>query len=81
MASFWIGSGAGWSLKGLGVASPDHQVGANFEALDEGVLMAVLKSFEHFFAILNPAAALCIFFVYYCQLELNKMAWRLFFLP
>ena len=31
---------------------------AHFEALDEGVLMAVLKSFEHFFAISNSAAAL-----------------------
>ena len=33
-------------------------MGAHFEALDEGVLMAVLKSFEHFFAISNSAAAL-----------------------
>ena len=37
VASLWIGSGAGWPLKGLGVASPDYQVGAHFEALDEGV--------------------------------------------
>ena len=34
MASLWIGSGAGWPLKDLGVASPDYQVGAHFEALD-----------------------------------------------
>ena len=59
VASLWIGSGAGWPLKGLGVASPDYQVGAHFEGLDKGVLMAVLKSFEHFFAISNSAAALC----------------------
>ena len=58
MASLWIGSGAGWPLKGLGLASPYYQVGAHFEALDEGVLMAVLKSFEHFFAISNSAVAL-----------------------
>ena len=32
---------------------------AHFEALDEGVLMAVQKSFEHFFAISKLAAALC----------------------
>ena len=30
-----------------------------FEALDKGILVAVLKSFEHFFAISKPAAALC----------------------
>ena len=50
----------GWPLKGLGLASPDYQVGANFESLDQGVLMTVLKSFEHFFAISKPAAALCV---------------------
>ena len=33
-ACLWIGSEAGWPLRGLGVASPDHQVGAHFEALD-----------------------------------------------
>ena len=44
LASLWIGSGAGWPLKGLGLASPDHQVGAHFEALDKGVLMAASKS-------------------------------------
>ena len=48
VASLWIGSGAGWPLKGLGVASPDHQVGALFEALDEGVLMAPSKSIGYF---------------------------------
>ena len=58
MASLWIVSGAGWPLKGLGLASPDYQVGAHFEGLDKGVLMAVLKSFENFFAISKPAAAL-----------------------
>ena len=40
------------------MASPDYQVGAHFEGLDEGVLMAVLKFFENFFAISKPAAAL-----------------------
>ena len=39
----------GWPLKGLGPALQTYQVGAHFEALDEGVLRAVLKSFEHFF--------------------------------
>ena len=58
LASLWIGSGAGWPLKGLGVASPDYQVGAHFEGLDQGVLMTVLKSFENFLAISKPAAAL-----------------------
>ena len=58
MASLWIGSGAGWPLKGLGLASPDYQVGAHFEALNKGVLMAGLKFFEHFFAISKLAAAL-----------------------
>ena len=58
MASLWIGSGAGWPLKGLGLASPDYQVGAHFEALDEDVLMEGSKSFEYFFAISKPAAAL-----------------------
>ena len=60
MASLWIVSGAGWPLKGLGVASPDYQVGAHFEALIKGLLMAGLKFFEHFFAISKLAAALCI---------------------
>ena len=32
----------------LGVASPDHQVGALFEALDEGVLMVPSKSIGYF---------------------------------
>ena len=35
-------------------------MGAHFEALDEGVLMAVLKSFENFFAISKLDAALLI---------------------
>ena len=41
----------GWPLKGLGVASPDHQVGAHFEAHGEGVLMAPSKSSGYSFAI------------------------------
>ena len=41
----------GWPLKGLGVASPGYQVGAHFEALDKGVLVAASKSIETFFAI------------------------------
>ena len=40
MTSLWIGSGAVWPLNGLGVTSPDHRVGAHFEALAEGVLVA-----------------------------------------
>ena len=51
MASLWIGSGAGWPLKGLGLASPNYQVGAHFEALFKGVLVAASKSIETFFAI------------------------------
>ena len=58
MASLLQTRSRGWPLKVLGLASPDYQVGAHFEALDEGVLMAVLKSFEHFFAISKLAAAL-----------------------
>ena len=42
MTSLWIGSGAVWPLNGLGVTSPDHRVGAHFEALAEGVLVASL---------------------------------------
>ena len=34
-------------------------MGAHFKALDEGVLVAVLKSYESFFAISKLAAALC----------------------
>ena len=49
MESLILTRSRGWPLKGLGLASPDYQVGAHFEALDEGVLIAVLKSFEHFF--------------------------------
>ena len=60
MASLLQTRSRGWPLKGLGLASPDYQVGAHFEALDEGVLVAGSKSFEHFFAISKPAAALCI---------------------
>ena len=51
MASLWIVSGVGWPLKGLGVAFPGFQVGAHFEALDNGVLVAASKSIETFFAI------------------------------
>ena len=39
------------AIKESGSASPDYQVGAHFEALDEGILVAALKSIEHFFAI------------------------------
>ena len=60
MASLWIGSGAGWPLKGLGLASPDHQVGAHFEALDED--MAPLKSIGDFFAILSCPEVRCFHF-------------------
>ena len=51
MASLWIGSGAGWPLKGLGVASPDYQVGAHFEALDKGLFKATFKLTGYFFPI------------------------------
>ena len=51
MASLWIGSGAGWSLKGLGMASSYHQVGTHFEALDKGILIAASKSMATFLAI------------------------------
>ena len=43
----------GWPLKGLGVASPDYQVGAHFEALDKGMLVAASKSIETFFCYFN----------------------------
>ena len=59
MASLLQTRSRGWPLKGLGLASPDYQVGAHFEALNKGVLMAGLKFFEHFFAISKLAAALC----------------------
>ena len=49
MASLWIRSGEGWPLKGLGVASPDHQVGAIFEALDEDVLMELTLEIHRIF--------------------------------
>ena len=58
MASLIQTRSRGWPLKGLGLASPDYQVGAHFEALDEGLLMAVLKYLENFFAISKPAAPL-----------------------
>ena len=40
MTSLWMGSGAVWPLNDLGVTYPDHQVGAHFVALAEGVLVA-----------------------------------------
>ena len=40
MATLWIGSEAGWPLKGLGLASPNYQVGAHFEALLKGMGLA-----------------------------------------
>ena len=45
----------------LGMASPDHQVGALFEALDEGVLMAPSKSIGYFFAISSCPEVRCTF--------------------
>ena len=35
----------------MGIEDPDYQVGARFEALDEGVLAAASKSTGYFFAI------------------------------
>ena len=37
---------------GLGMEAPDYQVGAHFEALDEGVLIATFKSIRYFVPIL-----------------------------
>ena len=51
MASFIQTRSRSWPIKGLGLASPDYQVGAHFEALDKGVLVAASKSIETFFAI------------------------------
>ena len=51
MASLLQTRSRDWPLKGLGLTSPDYQVGAHFEALDKGVLMAASKSIETFFAI------------------------------
>ena len=42
MASLLQTQSRGWPLKGLGLASPDYQMGAHFEALDKGVLVTVL---------------------------------------
>ena len=56
----WPASGAGWPLKGLGVASPDHQVGALFEALDEGILMVPSKSIGYFLVILSDPDERCL---------------------
>ena len=39
----------GWSLKDLGPELQTYQVGAHFEARDEGVLGAPLKILENFF--------------------------------
>ena len=36
---------------GLGIEVPDYQVGARFEALDEGVLATASKLTGYFFAI------------------------------
>ena len=41
------------------MASPDHQVGALFEALDEGVLMVPSKSIGYFFAISSCPEVRC----------------------
>ena len=51
MASLLQTRSRGWPLKGLGLASPDYQVGAHFEALDEGILVAAFKSTGYFFPI------------------------------
>ena len=51
MASLLQTRSRGWPLKGLGLASPDYQVGAHFEALNKGVLVAASESIEIFFAI------------------------------
>ena len=48
VASLWIESGAGWPLKGLAVTSLDHQVGVDFEALNEGIFIAPSKSVGYF---------------------------------
>ena len=50
MASLWIGSGEGLAIKGFG-EDPDYQVGARFEALDEGILATASKSTGYFFPI------------------------------
>ena len=39
------------AINGLGIEDPDYQVGARFEALNEGVLVAASKSTGFFFAI------------------------------
>ena len=44
MVSLWVRSGEGLAIKGSGMEVPDYQVGAHFEALDEGILVAPLKS-------------------------------------
>ena len=41
------------AIKGFGPELSTYQVGAHFEALDEGVLMAPLKSSEQFFRHFN----------------------------
>ena len=51
MASLWIGSGEGLAITGLGIEDLDYEVGASFEALDEGVLAAASKSTGYFFTI------------------------------
>ena len=40
MASVWMGSGEGLAIKGFGMDVSDYKVGAHFNALDEGVLLA-----------------------------------------
>ena len=46
------------AIKGFGPELSTYQEGAHFEALDDCVLEAVLKFFEHFFVISKLAAAL-----------------------
>ena len=41
------------AIKGFGLELSTYQVGAHFEALDEGVLMAPFKASEQFFRHFN----------------------------
>ena len=65
MASLWIGSGEGLAIK---IEDPDYQVGARFEALDEGVLAAASKTNGYFFAISIFLEVRCINFAYLLHL-------------
>ena len=56
------------AINGIWTQTP-YKVGVRFEALDKGVLVAVLKSFENFFAISKLAAALCKVDIIYNPIE------------